>query len=195
MKESSRFVRVIVNCTKDTEEKKALRAKYEVRGYPTVVLLSPDGVMIERMTGARPAASVLEILRRGRGQAERGSFVRWRWRTDLTSSITEACRSGRPLLVWFSHVTCSDNLEDEFADERVAKASERFICLKVEVDCSTQVVRVCRQFKVEVFPAVLLLAPHGKEAERLTGKNHEVEAILEKMDEVADAAKPAKEKR
>jgi thiol:disulfide interchange protein DsbD len=62
--EASRFVAVKVDGTEDTPEFQALTAKYAVMGMPTVVLLDPRGREVpERITGAVPAAEMLERLR------------------------------------------------------------------------------------------------------------------------------------
>lgn len=55
VKASEEFVPVYVDCTSSTGIRRELRdemmRKHGVRGYPTVVFLAPDGVVLKRMCG------------------------------------------------------------------------------------------------------------------------------------------------
>ncbi len=150
-------------------------------GYPTVVFLSPDGEVIERMTGNQGAAKWISAMKRVRRQAEASAFIRWR--TDLTQAMTDACTGRKPLLIWFSHVRCGGNLAETLTDAGVAKLSEEFVCIKAEITCSAATIKTCKQFKVDLFPTVVFMTHYGSETARLSGMPQKPAALIEKMKE------------
>jgi len=69
IEESKVFVRVLVDCTtpgsddlKASAASKLLMNRYRVTGWPHVVLLGPDGDVIDRISGLRPPAEVRRTL-------------------------------------------------------------------------------------------------------------------------------------
>ncbi len=46
------------------EQNRSLAAKYGVRGFPTAVLMKPDGAEISRISGAQPERAYLNLLQK-----------------------------------------------------------------------------------------------------------------------------------
>jgi thiol:disulfide interchange protein DsbD len=63
--ESGRFVPILVDCTRSTEEVRALLDRYAIRGLPTIVFIDSGGRRREDLTvtGFEEAGPFLAILR------------------------------------------------------------------------------------------------------------------------------------
>ena len=90
-----------------------------------------------------------------------------------------ARREGKPMLVFFAADWCkfSQQMTDEtFADSKVVRWCERFVCIRVDPDRETE---VCREFRVRGYPTVQFLSPRGVPLNRVVGKQPADQLVLE----------------
>ncbi len=87
-----------------------------------------------------------------------------------TVGYQQAQSAGKPMLVFFTARWCGfcHQMQSEaFADDRVVRLSERFVCILVDADDEPG---VCEEFQVQAFPTVQFLSPRGVPLNRVSGK-------------------------
>ena len=62
--ELNRFIPVKLDFSSKTEESESVRKKYDVLGYPTVILFDSAGHELTRFAGYKPPEEVVQLLRK-----------------------------------------------------------------------------------------------------------------------------------
>lgn len=63
VRQAGAFARVMLNCTRPTAAQRELMRKHGVDAFPTLLLLEPDGRLIEKVRGEKHARELVAILR------------------------------------------------------------------------------------------------------------------------------------
>ncbi len=75
----------------DTDDRKDLATKYKVRGLPTILVLSPEGKVLQDMSGFRPPETFLEEIRKSASAA--GSLEKLREIAEKSPDDVDAQRA------------------------------------------------------------------------------------------------------
>jgi len=92
-----------------------------------------------------------------------------KWVYDYRQGIEQAKESGKPVMLFFSASWCPPCkilLTTVFSDEDVARVSERFINIYVDVDEDT---RTRTKYKIREIPAIFFLNSNGEMIEKFSG--------------------------
>lgn len=81
-----------------------------------------------------------------------------------------ARQTNKPMLLFFTASWCTycHQMADEvFTQQAVADLAARFVCVRIDADVEPA---VCQQFRVQGYPTVQFVSPHGAPLNRVVGK-------------------------
>lgn len=91
------------------------------------------------------------------------------WRSSLSSAMTEAKKSGKPVLVDFSATwcgPCKQMKQTTFKDAKVIAESRKWVMVRVDIDDQE---KVAEKYKITAVPTLLIMSPQGKVVAREVG--------------------------
>ena len=91
------------------------------------------------------------------------------WTESLSSAMSMAKKSGKPIFVDFSATwcgPCKEMKKTTFKDAKVVAESKKWIMVHIDGDKQE---KVAAKYKIEAYPTMVILSPKGKEVSRIVG--------------------------
>lgn len=146
---------ILVDCSKPNDNTE-WKAKYEARGYPTIVFVNATGKKVGNLRDRSPegVARQFEELRKKHTMAAR-------WSTDYKKAHAEAKKVNKPVVVIFSDPNhpATSAVEGMFADKGLEKALADVILVRHPVSKKD---KLCKAFGMKKGTAVFVIDPSDK---------------------------------
>lgn len=92
-----------------------------------------------------------------------------KWQRDLSSAKAVAKKTGKPIMMDFCAEWCQPCKkmdEEAFRDSRVVHLSEKFVCVRIDVDKHAD---IAEHYKIEGLPTLIFLDSRARYISRTTG--------------------------
>ena len=104
-----------------------------------------------------------------------------RFLDNYAEGLAVSQKTHKPILLFFTAEWCHychQMAQEAFTDEQVVAMSDRFVCVLVDADASSD---LCKQFRVSRFPTVQFVSARGVPLNRIEGKKlgHQVTMAMQ----------------
>jgi thioredoxin-related protein/Tfp pilus assembly protein PilF len=156
----------------EKDSKDPILKSIEIQGYPSILFFNPQGKLIYRTVGFKPASELADIMQLVKNsyqsRSDLASSVNWFY--DLEEARSYALIEKKNILLYIIHNNCGDcnsMIQGVIQQPDIIKTmNDQFICMMINVFENPE---VWSEYNISWTPSFLILDESGKEIFRTVG--------------------------